>query len=457
MYSHKSLSIHLVGVGGIGVSGIAQVLLQLGHKVSGSDLNRSTNTQKLEELGATIYYSHESSNVKDCDLLVYSSAISMDNPEMKKAKEDGIPMLRRAEVLADLMKLKQGIAVAGTHGKTTTSSLMTTIFREGGYEPAYAVGGVMSNLNHHAFFDKGDYLIAEVDESDGSFLYFSPIYSFINNVDNDHLSHYGDVNNLKKAFKSFANKVPFFGCTFLNIEDPYLKELSHQLKKPCMTVGLSDEADYYADNIEYSVLGSRFEVFFSGESLGVCEIVLPGEHNVLNALGALSVAHHLGVSFSKIQKGLKSFSGVARRFQKLHETENALIVDDYAHHPTELLKTIHAAKKWMPEKKLCVFFEPHRYSRTKECWSQFLHCFNEADELYLLPIYAASEKPILGIDEENLAKDIQSLHPGLKIHVLKADGFENALKEKEEEKENKLILTLGAGAIGRRVREYVQS
>lgn len=450
--------IHFIGIGGIGMSALAEVSLQLGFHVSGSDMNNSSNVKKLKDLGAEIFIGHERSQVGKATVVVYSSAISKENPEYDFALINGIPVMKRAELLADLMRLKRGIAVAGTHGKTTTTSIIATLLKETEGDPTYIIGGIVKNLRGHAYVGKGDYIVAEADESDGSFLLLNPVHSVITNIDNDHIDYYESEENLFTAFKEFANKIPFYGTCALNIDDKKLCAISEKMHKPFITFGLeSDRKDinYKATEVKYINGGVSFEILHNGLNQGAFFLETPGDHNVLNALGAVAICHQAGVSFDHLREALKAFSGVGRRFQKVFEHESFHVIDDYGHHPTEILETIKTARKSRAESKLVVLFEPHRFTRTKSCWAEFLHCFNGADKLYMAPIYPASEKPIPGITTESLVSDINKLHPSL------AEGFEDwtvvSDLVKQLKNQNATLLVLGAGAVGSRVKEIVEA
>jgi UDP-N-acetylmuramate--alanine ligase len=448
----KKIKIHFVGIGGIGMSGIAEILLAMGYKVSGSDVSESPNVKKLKALGAEIHIGHKESNLNEVGVVVYSSAVNDTNPEVARAKREGIPVIRRAEMLSELMRLKMGLAVAGTHGKTTTTSFLATILQECGYDPTYIIGGIVKNLKGHAKVGRGEFLVAEADESDGTFLLLTPVMSVITNIDNDHMDHYHTEENLFKAFVEFANKVPFYGIVALNAHDEKLMQLKTHLKRPWLTFGIETDADLVAQNIIYSHFSTTFDVFFKGKFQAKFEIHLPGRHNILNALGATALAHHLGISFDDIAKAVSKFEGVGRRFQLLFKENTFEVVDDYGHHPTEIASTLRIVKETRSDYKKIVVFEPHRFTRTRDCWTQFLHCFNDADELYLLPIYAASEQPIDGITTERLIEDINRLHPLLAKKVNSIDDVGSLIESVKGEKT--IVVTLGAGAISKAARKW---
>ena len=447
----KDIKVHFIGIGGIGMSGIAEVLLSLGYKVSGSDISESATVAKLRRLGAEVYIGHKSENVADATVMVYSSAIDDTNPEVIIAKANRLPIMRRAEMLAELMRLKKGLAIAGTHGKTTTTSFLATILQESKYDPTYIIGGIVKNLDGHAKVGKGEFLVAEADESDGSFLLLNPIMSVVTNIDNDHMDHYGDEATLLKSFTQFINKVPFYGLTALNANDERLMALTKDVKKPWVTFGVDTKADFEARNIRYEGNLAIYDLFYADEKQIEIKITIPGKHNIQNSLGAIALAYNMGVPFEDIASSIIKFDGVGRRFQTLFTENSFEIIDDYAHHPTEIDVTLRAMKETRPDKKIVVVFEPHRYSRTRDCWDAFLHCFNSADTVYISPIYPASEQPIAGIESDRLIADINKLHPDL---VQKLDAVENinVIIDKYK-KENVTFVTLGAGSIGRIIRE----
>ncbi len=440
------------------MSGIAECLISMGVSVSGSDIGSSPTTEKLKELGAKIYKGHRKENIEGATTIIYSSAIGNENPEMVAAHEKNIPIMRRAEMLAELMRLKLGLAVAGTHGKTTTTSFLATILSEAGLDPTYIIGGVVSNLKGHAKIGKGEFLVAEADESDGSFLLLSPIMSIITNIDNDHLGQYGNEENLFNAFLDFANKIPFYGVCAICINNPKLLEIRSLIKKPYATYGIAlkgEQPDFEARSISYKNFNSEYDLYYKGVFTTKIKIKLPGEHYVLNSLGAIALAFYLDIPFSKIAEAISKFEGVGRRFELIYQGQNIEIVDDYGHHPTEVQATLTALKKVRPDHKIRVIFEPHRYSRTNECWNQFLHCFEGADEVALMPIYSAGENPIEGIDSSRLVREINDIYPNLAKEIKNSDDLVNLIPPKGPEKIS--ILVLGAGSIGRKVRDIIKT
>lgn len=448
----KQTRLHFIGIGGIGMSGIAEVLLSYGYQVSGSDLNSSTVTKRLEEKGATVYYEHIATNVENADLVIYSSAINHKNPEVIRAKELGIPLIRRAEMLAELMRLKYGIAVAGSHGKTTTTSIIASIFNVASLDATYIIGGIVHHLGGNAKKGDGQYLIAEADESDGSFLYLNPIMAALTNVDNDHLDHYGTVDKIKDAFCEFVNKVPFYGRVALNANDKPSVALKDQVKRSIVWYGFECpemNLDYEAKNIKLSASGSSFELYANQELVGVIETHMIGLHNISNTLAAIATCRETGIEWEAIKKGLKDFKGVGRRLEKIWEKDSFIVFDDYGHHPTEVLATIKALTD-VDDRPLTVVFEPHRYSRTQNFWEEFNECFKNVDEVFISPIYPASEQPIEGITSEALVSSMKERgHNANFINSL--ESMKELINQRQNEK--RIFLSLGAGAISKKVRE----
>jgi UDP-N-acetylmuramate--alanine ligase len=451
----KTTKLHFIGIGGIGMSGIAEVLLDLGYSVSGSDLNSSATVENLKHKGAIIHIGHSASNIGDASLVVYSSAIDHKNPEVIQALESKIPMIRRAEMLAELMRLKFGIAIAGSHGKTTTTSLIATIFQEAKKDATHIIGGIVSNLGGNARKGDGDFLIAEADESDGSFLLLSPIMATITNIDNDHLDFYGTKEKVVEAFIEFVNKLPFYGRVALNADDSSSRDIKSHIKRPAVWYGLnsdSEDIQYLAKNIELSAAGTSFDLFYKKVFAVKIKSNLIGLHNVSNTLAAISISHEAGLEWDDIQNGLLSFQGVGRRLEKIHDKNNFLVIDDYGHHPTEVRATIDALKN-VDKRPLIVVFEPHRFSRTKSFWNEFQECFEGTEKLYILPIYAASEKPIEGISSEELVKEMNT--KGKNVEFLATINDMKKLLESQRYSEE-IFLTLGAGSISKNIREMVK-
>jgi UDP-N-acetylmuramate--alanine ligase len=451
----KTTKLHFIGIGGIGMSGIAEVLIDLGYKVSGSDLNSSAVTENLKNKGAEIFIGHESSNVEGASIVIYSSAIDPKNQEFARAGELNIPMIRRAEMLAELMRLKFGIAVAGSHGKTTTTSLIATIFHEAKQDATHIIGGIVHNLGGNARKGDGDFLVAEADESDGSFLLLNPIMAAVTNIDDDHLDHYGTREKIVDAFVEFVNKLPFYGKAALNANDKTTLSIKTRIKRPVLWYGIDtdlEQTDYVAKNVIINAGGTTFDLFFQGQKLSNIQTPLWGLHNVSNTLAAIAISHQSGIDLSLIQSGLLKFSGVGRRLEKLYEKDQFLVIDDYGHHPTEVRATISSIRS-VDDRPLCVIFEPHRFTRTQNLWNEFQECFEGVDELYLAPIYAASEKPIDGISSEALVSEM--ILKGRKVHYLPSlDEMKSLLNERKHK--NYLFVTLGAGSISKKIRDLVK-
>ncbi len=450
---NKDLHIHFIGIGGIGMSGIAHVLLSLGYKVSGSDISESATVKNLEKNGAKIFIGHRAENIEDVQLIVYSSAIDNKNPEISKAMDQNIPIVKRAEMLAELMRLRFGLAVAGSHGKTTTTSMLSTIFKQDGRNPTCIVGGIVKNLDGQAISGDSKFLIAEADESDGSFLFLNPIMSVITNIDNDHMDYYKTEEAIFSAFQEFSNKVPFYGCVALNIDDENSRKLIEKIKRPYVTFGIHHEADYQASELEFTDAGCSYKLTHQKFSRKI-NLGMSGEYNVLNSLAAISIAHRAGIDLEKACEGIEAFQGVGRRFEYLKNDEELVVIDDYAHHPTEIeniLKVFNS--KYHDKNRVCIF-QPHRYSRTKEFWNEFVNCFRGVSKVYVCPIYAASEKPIDYIDAEIMVKNINE-----KFHNAEyLPDFNEAKKVIAELKgSSSTLITLGAGSISKEIRGILAS
>ena len=436
--------VHFVGIGGSGMSGIAEVLLNLGYRVSGSDLVESDTTLRLQRLGAEVVIGHRSENLRDADVVVISSAVRKDNPEVIAAHERIIPVIPRAEMLAELMRMKYGVAVAGTHGKTTTTSMIATVLAHGGLDPTAVIGGKLNSFGSNAKLGQGELLVAEADESDGSFLKLSPTIAVVTNIDPEHLDHYRNLEEIQKAFLEFINKVPFYGLAILCLDQENVQALIPQVQKRYVTYGLSSQANFRAADISYHGLTTSFRVFANERELGQISIQMPGLHSVYNALAAIATASELDVNFEVIRQALGSFSGVQRRFQIKGEWDGVMVVDDYGHHPTEIKATLSAAKNgW--GRRTVVVFQPHRYSRTRDLFKEFLTAFNQADVLFLTGIYPAGEDPIPGVD-------VQGLYEGIKGHghkdvtlVLDKSAILDRLLPRL--KPGDMVFTLGAGDV----------
>jgi UDP-N-acetylmuramate--alanine ligase len=440
----KINKIHFVGIGGIGMSGIAEVLLNLGYKVSGSDLRSSEITERLAQLGGEIFYGHARGNVAGADVVVISSAVRENNPEVVEAKELLVPVIPRAEMLAELMRMKFGIAIAGTHGKTTTTSMISTILGHAGIDPTIVIGGKLNSIGSNAKLGQGKFLVAEADESDGSFLKLSPTIAVVTNIDADHLDFYSGIDQIKETFVEFINKVPFYGLAVLCLDNDNVADIIPLVKKRFVTYGLSAQTDFRASDVTMSGHSTSFVTHYRGERLGEITYGMPGAHNVLNALATIAVAMELNVPFSKIQEGFKEFGGVGRRFQIKGEIGEIMVVDDYGHHPVEIRATLAAAKSgW--SRRLVVIFQPHRYTRTKELFDEFVKAFYDADVLILTDIYPAGEQPIEGYTSETLYRSIKKHGQKDVTYIADKDAVNDHLLQVL--KPGDIALTLGAGNI----------
>ncbi len=449
----KVRGIHMVGIGGSGMSGIAEVLLNLGYSVSGSDQSNSPTVQRLRNLGAQIEQGHAAENVGEVQVLVRSTAIADDNAEIVAAKEKKVPIIPRAEMLAELMRLRQGIAIAGTHGKTTTTSLTATIFDVAGKDPTVIIGGLLNAYGANAHLGQGEYLIAEADESDGSFLCLFPIINVVTNVDLDHVDFYENIEEVDAAFISFMNKVPFYGCNVVCGDDAGVQRLLPHIKRPVLTYGFGEDMALRAKIIACGAK-SCFEVFLHGKSLGVMELGQPGRHNVLNALAAIGVALEVGISAEQCQEGLARFGGVGRRFEYKGEKDGVIVIDDYGHHPIEIAATLSTAKQVYPDKRLVVAFQPHRFTRTQAFFGDFCKAFEGVDKLYLSEVYAASEKPIPGVSGQSLAQGVRQVSS---VDVTYCQDFDELLAEaKDFTQAGDVFITLGAGTITRLGPRFLQ-
>lgn len=446
MFRHVK-NIHFIGIGGIGMSGIAEVLCNLDFTVSGSDLKKSKNTDRLEKIGAKIYEGHSAENVGDAQVVVYSSAVKADNPEVVIAREKKIPVIPRAEMLAELMTLKPySVAVAGSHGKTSTTSMVATVLGHAGVDPTTIVGGVVDTLGSNAKLGTSDWFVIEADESDRSFLMLNPTIAVVTNVDREHMESYKGMDDVMQCFTDFINKVPFYGACVLCLDDPNVQSIIPQIKRRRVTYGFTAQADVSARNISYDDgFGSRFEVLKGKELLGEISMPVPGKHNVYNALAATAVGLELDIPFEKIAESFKKFKNANRRFEFKGESRGIVVVDDYGHHPTEILATLAAAKNGSGGRRSVVVFQPHRYTRTQELMEDFARCFNNADALYILDIYAASEQPIDGVSAAILTEKIKEF--GHKNVQFIGEINNAAERVVQDLKEGDLVITLGAGSI----------
>lgn len=443
--------IHFVGIGGIGMSGIAEVLLDLDFKVSGSDISETRLVKRLREAGAEIHIGHDPGNIEGADAVVVSSAVDESNPEVVAAQDSSIPLVPRAEMLGELMRFRKGIAIAGTHGKTTTTSLVAAVLASANLDPTFIVGGVVNSVRTNARLGQGEYMVAEADESDASFLHLQPQVAVVTNIDRDHMETYeGDFDRLKLTYLDFLQNLPFYGLAVLCFDDPAVREISVSLRKPAVSYGTEEGVDYQATNIRQHGRDSVFEVIRNGESIGEFELALPGRHNVLNALAAISIGFSLGITVDAVRKALSSFQGIGRRFQQFGEVRigEAVVdlVDDYAHHPTELAATIVAAQDSWPGRRMVVVFQPHRYSRTRDLFDDFAQLLSTVDNLIVTEVYAAGEAPISGSDGRSLCRAIRK-RGNDPIFVESLEELEQQLPRFVAHGD--LLLTLGAGDIGR--------
>ena len=442
----KTKHIHLVGIGGIGMSGIAELLINLDYFISGSDLKKTEVTEHLLDLGGKIFLGHRPQNINGADVVVFSSAVKGDNPEIVEARERSIPVIPRAEMLAELMRLKYGIAVAGSHGKTTTTSMIASILTKGGFDPTVVIGGRLNIWGgSNARLGRSDFLVAEADESDGSFLALSPSIAVVSNIDHEHIEFYRSMNNLRKTFIDFINKIPFYGRAILCVDDKEVQGLIPKLTKSYLTYGLNPQSDIRASGISKEGLTTTFDVIFKSRLVGNVTISIPGEHNILNALAAVGVGLELGIDFKYIKEGLRSPGSLKRRFEIKDEKGGILFLDDYGHHPTEIMATLSAAKECWPDRRLVVVFQPHRFTRTRDLYDKFVISFNQADLLLITPLYGAGEEPIEGVDS-------RILHQGIRDHghraVTYCDSTEDTISELLDQiQPGDIVLTLGAGDI----------
>ncbi len=449
-------AMHFIGIGGVGMGGIAEVMHHLGFRVSGSDLGSNPLTQRLQGLGIEVMKGHLAAHVEDADVVVISTAVPDDNPELVRAREMRLPVVRRAEMLAELMRFQQGIAVAGTHGKTTTTSLVASVLTEGGMDPTYVIGGRLNSSSANAYLGQSDWLVAEADESDASFLYLQPVMSIVTNIDADHLSTYdGDFEKLKQTFVDFLMHLPFYGLAIVCIDDEHIRDVLPRVGRPVRTYGFSDEADVQARNVRQEGLRMYFDVRVddgSDVSSEIRDIALnmPGHHNVLNALAAITVALELGVPVKSSKRALSRFAGVGRRAQShglLHfDGGSAQLLDDYGHHPTEVTATLKAIRGGWPDRRMVVIFQPHRYSRTRDLFEDFAEALSLTDVLLLTEVYAAGEDHITGADGRALARAIRNRGAVDPIFVEDIADTPEALARVLEDGD--IVLTLGAGNVG---------
>jgi UDP-N-acetylmuramate--alanine ligase len=441
----KQYHIHFVGIGGIGMSGIAELLINLGYKVSGSDLKGSDITDRLQRLGGTIWIGHAEEHIEGADVVVKSSAIEPDNPEILAAERASIPVIPRAEMLAELMRLKYSIAIAGAHGKTSTTSMVASILAQGGLDPTVVIGGKLRSIGTNAVLGRGDYIVAEADESDGSFLKMSPSIAVVTNIDREHLDFYPDLEAIKAGFLDFLERVPFYGLAVLCLDNEPIQDLIPKVRKRHMTYGMNSQADFQIREVQIDRQQSRFAVFRSDRLLGHITLNLPGVHNVYNATAGVVVGTELDIPFNKIAAALAGLEGVQRRLEVKGEVHGVTVIDDYGHHPTEIKTTLDALKDCWPNRRRIVVFQPHRYTRTRALFDEFTRAFYQSDVLLVLPIYAAREKKIEGVSARALCEGITA-HGHKDVHYL--ENFAEAVTYLEKNvKPGDLVLTLGAGDV----------
>ena len=437
--------VHFVGIGGSGMSGIAEVLINLGYKVSGSDLKQTEVTERLASLGGKIFIGHRPEQIRNAHVVVTSSAVLPDNPEVVQAKKLKIPVIPRAEMLAELMRLKYAVTIAGTHGKTVTTSLVSMVLAEGGLDPTVVIGGRLKNIGSSAKLGRGEFIVAEADESDGSFLKLTPTIAMVTNIDDDHLDHYKTLDNIKDAFTQFVNKVPFYGSIILCGEDENIKSIIPQITRKYYTYGIGKNYDFYAENIVYREMDSEFDICFSGKNLGRLTIHLPGAHNVVNSLGAAAVGIELGIELAKIRKAFLDFTGVSRRLEVKARKKEIVFIDDYGHHPTEIRVTLETIKSIWPERRLLVIFQPHRYTRTRDLAKKFGPSFNSVSRVWLTDIYSAGEKPIPGISSSLI---LESFPAEKRETVTLSSDRDAIIKEVAKSlRPRDVLVTLGAGDV----------
>ncbi len=453
MFRGRVRHVHFVGIGGVGMSGLAEILRSLEFEVSGSDLKESSTTRRLTSLGVRIDIGHRAENVCGVDVVVYSSAVRPDNPELTEARALGIPAIGRAEMLAELMRVKYGVAIAGSHGKTTTTSLVATVLRAAGLDPTVVVGGKMAALGSNARLGAGDLLVAEADESDGSFLRLTPTIAVVTNIDAEHLDHYGTHERIKDAFVEFAARVPFYGLAVLCLDHPHVQDLLPRIPRRHVTYGVSPQSDYSARGIQFRGLETSFNAYRRGEPLGGFTVKMPGAHNVLNCLATIAVADELEVPLDVTKQSLATFGGVARRFSVVGSIGGVTLVDDYGHHPAEIRATVDAARRAFPgeDHRIVVAFQPHRHTRTRDLYDEFTRAFNQADVLLVTDIYPAGEAPIPGVTAERLVQSIREHgHHDARFVADKADlpeALERIVRPGD------VVIALGAGDVNACVRE----
>jgi UDP-N-acetylmuramate--alanine ligase len=443
----KQYHIHFVGIGGIGMSGIAELLLNLGYAVSGSDLIDSDITQRLRRLGGTIHQGHAPSHIEGADVVVISSAVARDNPEVKAAEQASLPVIPRAEMLAELMRLKFSVAVAGAHGKTSTTSIVSAVLAEGGLDPTIVIGGKLRSTDTNALLGQGDFIVAEADESDGSFLKMAPSIAVVTNIDREHLDFYRDLEEIKDVFLQFIDRIPFYGLAVLCLDNEPIQDVIPRIRKRYTTYGMTSQADFQASEVTFAKLQTTFTVSHLGQRLGRVTLNLPGQHNIYNALASIAVGMELNTPFDTIKKALETLQGVQRRMEIKGEPRGITVVDDYGHHPTEIKTTLQALAAAWPENRKVVAFQPHRYTRTQALFDEFTRAFYQTDKLLVLPIYAAGEAPIQGVEGQRLYEGILAHGHKDVVYVASLDAARQMLIDIL--KPGDIFLTLGAGDVWR--------
>jgi UDP-N-acetylmuramate--alanine ligase len=442
----------MIGIGGTGMNGIAEVLINLGYKVSGSDINQNEATKRLTRLGGKISIGHKAENISDADVVVTSTAVKEDNIEVQEAKRRKIPVIPRAEMLAELMRMKYGIAVAGSHGKTSTTSMIAQVLELGNFDPTIVVGGRLNTIGAHGKLGEGEFLVAEADESDRSFLYLSPFIAILTNLDEEHLDQYKTVDEIKEAFVSFANKVPFYSPIILCLDDANLQSLIPQLERRLITYGFSAQADIFARDQQFENFSSTSTLYYKGKKLGKLTLNVPGVHSIYNAMAAVGVGLDLDIPLDIILEALESYKGIGRRFELKKKIKNIMLIEDYAHHPTEIMATLEAAKRgWM--RRTVTIFQPHRYSRLNFLWNKFATAFNQADVLIMTEVYKAGEKPIEGISGKNLYEEIRQY--GHKNIYYEPDLKKIPALLKKIVLPKDMIFVMGAGSINKIISEII--
>jgi UDP-N-acetylmuramate--alanine ligase len=441
----KKYQIHFVGIGGIGMSGIAELLLNLGYTVSGSDLKASDITERLQLLGAKIRVGHAAEHVEGADVVVTSSAVNEQNPEVQATRQAGIPLIPRAEMLAELMRLKYSVAVAGAHGKTTTTSIVAAVLAAGGLDPTVVIGGKLKSIGSNALLGQGDFIVAEADESDGSFLRMSPTIAVVTNIDREHLDYYKGLEDIKSAFLNFVHRIPFYGLSVLCLDNEAVQELIPDIEKRFTTYGMSRQADLHARNVSFDGMQSRFTLHRHDRRLGEIRLNLPGVHNIYNAMASVAVGLELEIPFETVKTALETLEGVQRRLEIKGSVNGILVVDDYGHHPTEIKTTLQAAAQAWPERRKVVVFQPHRFTRTQALFDEFTRAFYQSDILIVLPIYSAGEPVIEGINSSSMCEEIRA-HGHKEVFYFDSSTAAEAHLTKVLQAGD-LLLTLGAGDV----------